>query len=575
MAAIRASAQTKNVYELFAGKVFRVPQYQRNYAWTDTNWKDFWEDIKEGLSTGTEHYWGTITLRATGESLYSEERDIPLSVYEVVDGQQRITALYLFLLALSRAGKPAIKENFVKRGDVYSLELGGLNNQFLKDIVDDKSPKPNITTNRLLKHTLEYFGSQMQAFGDFDALSKYLQSITFLLEFVVQDEKLAVRAFESLNDRGKQLTLLDKTKSFLMFYSLRYLDNSLSELINGVFGKVFTDYDLIKESGTTEDIDYIRSQRFSEEELLRFFYHYFARYATRRYLLGIAYDYDVTQYGILELFLKTACSRLKDNPDRLAKFLEELLKNFERFVSGFRNVVEKVATEHAYKKLFSFLGLNARVYPLILSLEAENLLDQKMLDIIESLDLRVYKIRGTDPRADLYRNTISQIKMSPSAPQIVDSIRSFVGEFMWDAEFRYNLSQRIYSTPAEKYILWELEKYKDPSFNECDYNLYNDVQVEHVFPVMTTLSFPAYEFKDEHEYLSGVYRLGNLCLLEAQINKRVGNSIPPEKAKHYRESKIPGTRNLGYYIQAKDFTKSDIEKRTQEITELCINRWKR
>ena len=575
MAAISASAQTKNVYELFTGKVFRVPEYQRNYAWTDTNWKDFWEDIKEGLSTDTEHYWGTITLRATGENLYSEERDIPLSVYEVVDGQQRITALYLFLLALSRAGKPAIKENFVKRGDVYSLELGGLNNHFLKDIVDDKSPKPNITTNRLLKRTLEYFESQIQAFGDFDALSKYIQSITFSLEFVVQDEKLAVRAFESLNDRGKQLTLLDKTKSYLMFYSLRYLNNSLSTLINSVFGKVFTDYDLIKESGTTEDIDYIRSQRFSEEELLRFFYHYFARYATKQYSLGIAYDYDVTQYGILELFLKAACSRLKDKPDRLAAFLDELLRDFERFVSGFRNVVKRVTTEHAYKKLFSFLGLNARVYPLILSLEAENLLNQEMLDIIESLDLRVYKIRGTDPRADLYRYAISQIKINPSAPEIANNIRGFVLQFMWDAEFRYSLSQRIYSTTAEKYILWELEKYKEPSFNDCDYDLYNDVQVEHVFPIITTLSFPAYEFKDEHEYLSGVYRLGNLCLLESQINKKVGNSIPPEKAKHYQESKIPGTRNLGYDIQAKGFTKGNIEKRTQEITELCVDRWKR
>jgi len=37
-------------------KVFRVPDYQRNYAWEKKNWEDFWNDIKEGLSTSTEHY---------------------------------------------------------------------------------------------------------------------------------------------------------------------------------------------------------------------------------------------------------------------------------------------------------------------------------------------------------------------------------------------------------------------------------------------------------------------------------------------------------------------------------------
>ena len=40
-----------------------------------------------------------------------------------------------------------------------------------------------------------------------------------------------------------------------------------------------------KEIGTKEGIDYIRSDRFSEDELLRFFYHYFAEYARNKYNL--------------------------------------------------------------------------------------------------------------------------------------------------------------------------------------------------------------------------------------------------------------------------------------------------
>ena len=249
MLLVKPSAQAKNVYELFAGKVFRVPDYQRNYSWTRKNWEDFWNDIKEGMLTNTEHYWGTITLRATGKQLYCKEKDIPFNVYEVVDGQQRITTIYLFLLALSNLGKPAIRDNFIKCGNIYRLELGGLNNQFLKDLVDGKNPQPEIKTNKLLKEAFEYFKNQIRSFGNLDEISRYLQNVTFSLEFVVQDQTLAVKAFESLNDRGKPLTLLDKTKSFLMFYSLRYLKNDLNHLINSVFGNIFTNYDLIKEVG--------------------------------------------------------------------------------------------------------------------------------------------------------------------------------------------------------------------------------------------------------------------------------------------------------------------------------------
>jgi len=52
-------------------------------------------------------------------------------------------------------GKPAIRESFIKCGNIYRVELGGLNNQFLKDLVDAKNPKPDMKTNKLLKDCLE------------------------------------------------------------------------------------------------------------------------------------------------------------------------------------------------------------------------------------------------------------------------------------------------------------------------------------------------------------------------------------------------------------------------------------
>ncbi len=573
----KPSAQAKNVYELFAGKVFRVPDYQRTFAWDVKNWEDLWNDIKEGITTSTEHYWGTITLKITDKPMYCKEKDIPFTVYEIVDGQQRITALYLFLLALSKMGKPAISENFVKCGDIYRLELGGLNNQFLKDLTDDKNPKPNIRTNRLLKEALKYFENQINSYvnkpADMDTISDYVQRITFSLEFVVQDETLAVKAFESLNDRGKPLTLLDKTKSFLMFYSLKYLEKTLGNVINTVFGNVFMNYDIIKETGEKQGIDYVRSKRFSEDEVLRSFYHYFAYYAIRTFKLPVAYDYDITADDVFEQFLKKSCDHLKNNPTKLKDFVNEFLESFDRFSRAFQDIINRTQSNCQYKKLFGFLGLNVRLYPLIISLECEGILNQKMLDIIESVDVRVYKIRGTDPRADLYRDTISRIKMNPNVTQIYNGIRDFMNYFMPDDTFRSFLGQSLYGNPAVKYILWEFEKHQDASFDDCDYSFYKKLQVDHIFPWDTTLSFPALEFKDLSDYYTIINRIGNLTLLEGQINKRVRNRPPESKFIEYLKSKVPGTKKLGSYISNSGFKKTDVEKRTQNIMNFCLKKW--
>lgn len=569
-------AKTTNIVELFGGKIFIVPDYQRTYAWEKKNWEDFWDDIKEGLVTQTPHYWGTITLRDTGEHQYDKDSASSFSIYEVVDGQQRVATICLFLLALSKAGeKPAIKNNFIKCGDIYRIELGSLNNKFLKSLVDEENPSVELKTNRLLKEALEYFENQIQSYGKIDELTEYIQRCTFSLEFQVNDENLAIKAFESLNDRGKSLTLLDKTKSFSMFYSSRYLENKLNDTIKDSFGSIFENYDFIKEIGERASIEYIRNPRFSEDELLRFFYHYFAQDAINRYSLGnLGYDYTITTENVFEQFLKSSYTSLKQETKRLHEFMDDFLENFKKFVENFKELIKNAESNLQYKKMFSFLSLSAAVYPLIISLKSEDILDDSLLKIIEALDLKVYKVRGTDPRADLYRNTISQIKIRPDANEISKQIKAFIEGWMRDTELQTYLERDMYGNPAVKYILWEFEKYQAPSFNEWDFDLYKNVQIEHIFPEKPTLSFPAYEFQNESEYINNIHRLGNLTLLEESINKRIGNKIPQDKASDYQTSNVPSTKKLGFNISNRGFDKNSIEERTKELVNFCLQRWK-
>ena len=326
-------------------------------------------------------------------------------------------------------------------------------------------------------------------------------------------------------------------------------------------------------------VDYIKSARFTEDELLRFFYHYFAWYAIQKYDLPVDYDYDATANDVFDIFLKESCNHLKNN-QKLEEFIMEFLNNLEKFVKSFRNILEKVNYDCKIRKLFCFLGLNARVYPLIISLETENLLDDSMLDIIETLDLRVYKIKGTDPRADLYRDVISEIKVNPDYQKIVNGderlwgIRNFINHFMGDSLFQYRLNGDMYGNPAVKFILWEYEKQLQPNFNDCDYKLYKKCQIEHIFPENPTMNFPAHHFNSEDGYFANIDKLGNLCLLEEEINQKIKNKIPWKKSKFYQKSKIPRTKQLGYDLHNKGFDKKNIEQLTDDIVSFCLKRWK-
>lgn len=86
--------RTLSLGELLSGrrKYVALP-FQREYAWTQTEWQDLWNDVLRAVSSGDDHYLGAVVLRRGGG-----ESD----VYEVIDGQQRLSTLTIVALALIR-----------------------------------------------------------------------------------------------------------------------------------------------------------------------------------------------------------------------------------------------------------------------------------------------------------------------------------------------------------------------------------------------------------------------------------------------------------------------------------------
>ena len=74
------------------GKKYKIPEFQRDFSWTEENWEDLWQDIIDIYEKKEPvHYMGAIVLQNTNDK----------KTFIVVDGQQRITTLSLFSLRVS------------------------------------------------------------------------------------------------------------------------------------------------------------------------------------------------------------------------------------------------------------------------------------------------------------------------------------------------------------------------------------------------------------------------------------------------------------------------------------------
>ncbi|HNM26479.1 MAG TPA: DUF262 domain-containing protein [Saprospiraceae bacterium] len=64
-------SQLQSISKIFTEKLYRIPDYQRGYAWTEKQLKDYWGDILQ-LEEGKNHYVGVLTLERVPKEKYSK-----------------------------------------------------------------------------------------------------------------------------------------------------------------------------------------------------------------------------------------------------------------------------------------------------------------------------------------------------------------------------------------------------------------------------------------------------------------------------------------------------------------------
>ena len=240
---------------------YRVPPFQRDYAWTIDEWTDLWLDLedlqneeknREESGHSSVHYMGHLILTPeNGDAV-------------VVDGQQRLTTLTILMLACAdRLGAGVNGSDVKSEGDILQEIYAGRWNPVTQSVPaprlvlnrnDDMFFRHNVLkrnrpisfsrrprSNRLLWDALEFFREKLSVSQHGDAqenkdnIKRLVNIVDKRLVFTVlqvEDELSAYRVFETLNARGMDLSAGDLIKNRLLFMSEEGLQSEMERRWN-------------------------------------------------------------------------------------------------------------------------------------------------------------------------------------------------------------------------------------------------------------------------------------------------------------------------------------------------------
>ncbi|NQX38829.1 DUF262 domain-containing protein [Pedobacter steynii] len=264
--------ELQSLKDIFKDKLFKIPDYQRGYAWGKRQLKDFWEDVIN-LPLERFHYTGMLSLKKVEQKVWKSWNDETWLLedrgykpFHIVDGQQRLTTFVIFIQAITEFlqklpenkekseediylgtfNLKSIKEEylvvqkppqFIIRTHKFGYEIDNPSFQFLKYRIFNEEDSGTIqetfyTLN--LENAKNFFAENLTAFYekyDLAEIEKIFKKLTQNLMFNVyeiSDDFDVFVAFETMNNRGKKLSNLELLKNRLIYLTTLYDEEELS-----------------------------------------------------------------------------------------------------------------------------------------------------------------------------------------------------------------------------------------------------------------------------------------------------------------------------------------------------------
>ncbi|NHB34101.1 DUF262 domain-containing protein [Helicobacter pylori] len=560
--------------------VFEIPSYQRGYAWQKEQLKDFWNDLEHVSKLGDKfHYMHSLTLRKSDDDF----GDID---FEIIDGQQRLATSLILLGLLAKTTK---NENYslanLKSILSYNFYYHDIGEAFraITEEEDLEKFKTSFYAKNLIS-AYEFFKEKTSNITN-PTLNKLLDALTKKMLFSVvelNDDRIdPFSSFETINNRGKDLSTLELFKNRLHFVAHKICDEK-EELEN-----------LQKKINDTYAIIYYDLRQFKDTHLDSFLKHFVAYYygesgkKFKERLLETEFDaykkYDAYPYDeyekINELLFYVSCS------SKVWVFLHMPNdKELEMEITPkMRSLLDKMRRLNA-------LSDNAFL-PLLLSLltiqravrsgSERHYTTKELEDLLEYLERFGFLIYGVAGKNTAKNEWIGLAFKAIQAcrfwgdkitienlPTLEKSFFNRQGnsglELLEESIHSKKNTEKWYQWgKALNYLLYEYELHHNP---ETTLNFDSSIEsIEHILPQKPDQGYNAKE-KDWAKNPHIVHALGNLLLIPKNANSSLSNKPFEEKRKAY----LKGSYSEKEVAKNASFGVAQIKERSEKLLDFLI-----
>jgi Protein of unknown function DUF262/Protein of unknown function (DUF1524) len=547
--------QLDGISNVLKTKRFKVPAYQRSYAWEDEHVDELLRDIQEAIqSKENEYFLGSIVVTGPTDGKH-----------DVVDGQQRLTTISLLVAS--------IKDIFLEKGDhevVVSvkndylastdrktkekepkLTLNEVDNELFQELIDDakgvdETKYQRQSHQRLLgaaKKIRNYLDALLSSSKDEEetlhAWLDYLESNLKIIVVAAPDDSNAFVIFETLNDRGLELAISDLLKNYLFHKSGDKIEEAKNRWLSMIAVLEATSEDPLT-------VTYLRHFAMSRFGLVRerdLFTTIKKRVTNKKSAIQLATDLSNT--------VKIYSALVNTDHDHWQKYDSD--------------VRDRVAT-------INLLNMS-QIRPLLIAIleKFDSAKIAQSFRLLESVAVRFQIVGGvgggtlekiySDSAKAVFDGGIKAAQEIIAAFTTLPADSAFKQAFSVAQISRQNLA-RFYLNRLESALNGGKIQELVPNPNTGHINL------EHVLPqTLTDIWLETWKPDAARGYQK---RLGNLALLNSKENSKTGNDDFVKKCEAYAKSSIVMTKRIAEYSE---WTQESIDARQRQMAELAVKAW--
>ncbi|GAA9686475.1 hypothetical protein VH58_14340 [Helicobacter pylori] len=573
--------------------VFEIPSYQRGYAWQERQLKDFWNDLEHVSKLGNQfHYMHSLTLREL-------ENEFENSAFEIIDGQQRLaTSLILLGLLAKTTQNKDPKYSLINLEPILSYKYYGLSEAFRAITEEEKDLKAFKTSFYFYaKNLIDAYTFFQEKISDtpIETLEKMFDALTKKILFSVvelNDSRIdPFSSFETINNRGKDLSTLELFKNRLHFVAHKICDGEklekLQQEINDTYARIYYNLGFFKDADLESFLKHFVAYYYGEKgdfkkRLLEMEFN-----AHKRYTVNTTFSDEYEKIDDLLFYLSYS--------SKVWNFLHTLDEKSITLIFDDNRKLEMEITPKMRGLLDKMRRLNAlsdnAFLPLLLSLLTIQLVGRSaneqpyttqelegLLEYLERFGFLVYGVAGKSTAKNewielafkafrAYRYGEENIVIE-KLPTLEKSFFNRQGNSALEL-----LEENIHSKKntekwyqwgkALNYLLYEYELHHNP---ETTLNFDSSIEsIEHILPQKPDQGYSDKE-KNWAKNPHIVHALGNLLLIPKNANSSLSNKPFDEKRKEY----LKGFYSEKEVAKNASFGVEQIKERSEKLLDFLI-----